>query len=185
MSRFEYLSVLVSIVIALGISEMAASWGRLLRSRSRVRFYWLHVFWSVFAVVLMIQFWWGFWEFRVVERWSFPALLAVVSECLVLVLAALVLVPGVEVGESLDLRAHFFEQSRPFFLLGVVLILQLTLIDRLVGDQPFFHPENLFRLPGAALALAAGISRSEKLHSVLAASALALLVGFIVFAFTR
>jgi len=38
MSRFEYLSVLVSIVIAMGISEIRVSWGRLIQRRDRVEF---------------------------------------------------------------------------------------------------------------------------------------------------
>ena len=51
MSRFEYLSVLLSIVIALGISEMVSSWGALLRQRRLVRFYWVHRLWTA-ALVL-------------------------------------------------------------------------------------------------------------------------------------
>lgn len=185
MSRFEYVSVLVSIVIALGISEIASAWGGMLRSRTRVRFHWLHAFWSVFSVLLMVQFWWGFWEYRDIETWSFPGLLAVVGECLVLVIAAMVLVPRGEVMESLDLRAHYFAQSRLFFSLGALLLVQLTLIDRLVGGQPFRHPENLFRIPGIAVALVAALSRNEMLHGVLAGAGMTLLVGFLAFTFTR
>ena len=86
MTRFEYLSVLVSIVIALGITEVTIGWGRLLQQRRRVRLSWLHAFWSLFTLFLMIQLWWGFWNFRTVERWSLAGLLAVVLEAITLVL---------------------------------------------------------------------------------------------------
>ncbi|MBW2386077.1 MAG: hypothetical protein JRG92_20790 [Deltaproteobacteria bacterium] len=56
MSRFEYLSVLISIVIALGLNEVTKSWGRLLQDRRHVRFSLLHGFWSAFILLLMIQF---------------------------------------------------------------------------------------------------------------------------------
>jgi hypothetical protein len=185
MSRFEYLSVLVSIVIALGISEIVSCWGRLLRNRARVDFDWLHGFWCAFMIVLMIQFWWGFWEFRVVESWSFPGLLAVVAEVLVLVLAAMALLPNTEETGSLDLRAHYFQQSRPFFLLGGVLIAQLVLVDRLVGEQPFIHPENAFRLPGLLVAGVAATYPNERLHVGLAVVATVLFLGFVAFTFSR
>jgi len=55
-SRFEYLSVLISIVIALGLNEVTKSWGRLLQDRRHVRFSLLHGFWSAFILLLMIQF---------------------------------------------------------------------------------------------------------------------------------
>jgi hypothetical protein len=183
-SRFEYLSVLVSIVIALGISEIASSWGRLLRNRARVDFYWLHALWSLFTIVLMIQFWWGFWGFREVERWSFLGLAAVVGEALVLVLAALVLLPDIDAASRLDLRSHYFEQSRLYFLLGALLIVQLGVVDHWVAGQPLLHPENAIRLPGAVLAAVAAASRNEKLHAGLAAAAALLLVGFVIFSFS-
>lgn len=180
MSRFEYLSVLVSIVIALGISEIASSWGYLLRNRARVRFYWLHVFWSVFTALLMIQFWWGFWAFRTVESWTFFGLAAVVGECLVLVLAALVLLPDIHPAVRLDLRSHYFAQSRLYFLLGALVIVQLAIVDHWVAGQPLLHPENAIRLPGAVLAGLAAVFPNEKLHAAMAATASLLLVGFLV-----
>jgi hypothetical protein len=184
-NRFEYLSVLVSIVIGLGICEIASSWGRILRSRSRVRFYWLQAFWSVFTILLMIQFWWGFWEFRLVEHWSFAGLLAVVAEAFVLVLAGMILLPNVEPGAPLDLRAHYFEHCRLYFVLGSLLIAQLAVVDRLVGEQPLFHAENAFRLPGVLVAAVAAAYPREKLHAGLALVASVLLLGFVTFSFSR
>ena len=181
MSRFEYLSVLISIVIALGISEMASSWGHLLRVRDRVHFYWLHAFWSLFMVVLMVQFWWGFWDFRQVESWSFPGLLSVVCEALVLVVAALVLIPGNAADEELDLRTHFFGNSRLFFVLGAALLVQLAVVDTVVGGQAFFSSENLFRVPGVVVALGAAAFRDARLHAALAVLGALLLLGFVAF----
>jgi hypothetical protein len=184
-SLFEYLSVLVSIVIALGISEIASSWGRMLRHRAHVRFYWLHAFWSAFTALLMVQFWWGFWEFRTVEVWTFVGLLGVVVESLVLVIAAIVLVPHGDAREPLDLRAHYFEQHRLFFALGALLIAQLMVIDSVVGGQPYLHPENAFRLPGVLLACTLAVSGNERLHAGLAALGGLLFVGFAAFRFTQ
>jgi hypothetical protein len=184
MSQFEYLSVLISIVIALGISGVASAWGRLLRHRARVRFSWLHGFWSLFMVLLMIQFWWGFWEYRDIETWAFGGLLSITVEALVMVMAALVLTPDDPFATELDLHRHYFEHARLFFLLGAAVIAQLAIVDFLVGGQPFWHLENAIRVPGVGVAVLAAWSRSERLHHALAVVAAVLLLIFVHVTFT-
>ena len=179
MSRFEYLSVLISIVIALGMSEIASTWSRLLRARARVDFYWLHSFWTVFMVLMMVQFWWGFWEFREVESWSFPGLVAVVTESLVLVLAAMALLPEPDQGGNIDLRSYYFAQCRVVFTLGALLLLLLTVVDALVGGQPFLHLENAVRLPAIILTASAALFVNERFHVLFTFTAAALFIGFL------
>ena len=178
MSRFEYLSVLISIMIALGMSEIVTAWGRLLRARERVHFYWLHSFWTIFMVVMMVQFWWGFWEFRIVETWSLPGLLAVVAESLVLVLAGMSLLPNPELSGPVDLRAHYFANCRLFFTLGAILLLMLTMVDAFVGGQPFVHPENAVRLPATILVILAAVFPNEKFHATFTFLSVAMFIGF-------
>jgi hypothetical protein len=84
-TRFEFLSALISTVIALGSSEVTVAWGRLIQDRARVPISWLHAFWLVFALFLLIQFWWGFWNFRIIEKWSLLSLTGVVVEAITLV----------------------------------------------------------------------------------------------------
>jgi hypothetical protein len=43
MDPFSYLSVLTSIVLALGITRILTGLGRLLQKRGRVRVYWVHL----------------------------------------------------------------------------------------------------------------------------------------------
>jgi hypothetical protein len=43
MGAFEYLSVLISIILALGMTRVLAGIGEMLHARSRHRIYWVHV----------------------------------------------------------------------------------------------------------------------------------------------
>ena len=185
MSRFEYLSVLVSIVIALGITEVTISWGRALQLRHRLTFSWLHLFWTLFMLFLMVQFWWGFWNFRLIETWSLAALLSVLVEAITLVLAALLLAPRAAETGPLDLDELFFTNSGIFFLLGAALILQLAVVDTLVAGKPVVSFENAFRLPGICVALFAARSQNPRVHIGLALLALFLLAGFLATATQR
>jgi len=67
----------------------------------------------------------------------------------------------------------------------VILIVQLTLVDRFVGEQPFFHPENAFRLPGLLVAGLAAAYPTERLHTAVAAAGSALFLEFLLFQFSR
>lgn len=46
MSHFEYLSVLLSIVVAFAMSEALSGWGQMIRMRDRVRLHPLHLGWT-------------------------------------------------------------------------------------------------------------------------------------------
>lgn len=178
MSRFEYLSVLISIVLALGIGEVTVAWGRLLQNRARVRFSWLYAFWSAYMVFLIIQFWWGFWNFRVLEAWSFTALVLVVVEAIVLVICAIILTPVVANG-FVDLQALYFKSARPFFLLGAVLLVLFTVSDTLVMQVALYHPENVVRMLAAVVICIMAFTANRRLHHALPAVAIVLLVAFL------
>ncbi len=179
MTQFEYISVLISILIGLGITNTSISWGHLLRARRRVRFYWLHGFWTLFIVVILIQFWWGFWNFRLVEDWTVFKLMTISAQFMGLALAAFVLAPESPGPEGLDLKAFFYEHARVFFILAALAFVMTTITDFAIGGQPFLHPENLFRLPGVAAVLLAAWSKNEKLHTGIAVLAMVLFLGFL------
>ena len=165
MTRFEYLTVLDSIVVALGITEVTFSWARLIQNRERVKFSGLHSFWSAFALLLMVQFWWSFWNYRVIEDWSLFWLMTVVLESIVLVICALMLTPSRSFTGEIDLEQHYYRNARPFFLFGAVLMVQLSVGDTLIlGGLSVFHQENLVRGTGAVIAATLAWSSSRRLH---------------------
>jgi hypothetical protein len=177
--RFEYLSVLVSIVIALGMSEVVSTWGRLLRQRNEVKFSLIHAGWSSFMLVFMAQLWWGLWNYRLVADWTFLSLLLLLSLSLSIVLAALAITPSDCVAPGLDLHAFFFANRRLFFGIGGALLIQIALADALVSKQPFLHLENGVRAAGLVLALLAARSDSVRLHGGIVAAGFVLLAPFI------
>jgi len=167
MSRFEYLSVLISMVIALGLTEITVSWGRLLQRRCEVNFSWLHTFWSAFVVLMMIQFWWGFWNFRVVEDWTLASLLAVVAETITLVLCALQLVPRRSATGAIDLEDLYFANARVFFILAVIVMIQFCAWDVIVLGIPVFHAENLIRASAAVVSGFMAWNLDARLHKLM------------------
>ena len=64
MSEFEYLSLLVSIIVAFALSEIFAGWGQMIRGRDHVKVYWVHIAATLLVAALIIQFWWSAWQYR-------------------------------------------------------------------------------------------------------------------------
>ena len=184
-TRFEYLSVLISIVIAFAMSETLSGWGQMIRMRDRLRFDPLHAGWSVLSVLLMVQWWWGFWQYRDVPNVTFFGFLALLSEPLTLVLLAFVLTPHPGELEGRDLRAEYLRNRRWIFGLAALLLIELALVDALVGHQPFWHAENAIRGVGLALLATLAVSSRERLHALVLVVAYALLVGFVFVTFQR
>ena len=180
MSRFEYLSVLVSIVIAYAMSEVLSGWGQMIRMRDRVRLYPLHLGWSILSVLLMVQWWWGgFWKYREAADLGYFDFLAVLSEPILLVLMAFVLTPHPGELGGRDLRAEYFRNRRWIFGLAALLLVELALVDAVVGHQPLWQPKNAIRAVAVGVLVTLAISARERLHAAFLASAYALLFAFV------
>src|SRR5436190_22655870 len=73
MSPFEYLSVLISIVLALGMARVLAGVGEMLQASSHRQIHWVHVLWIVNLFLYLVVAWWIFY------RWRNPAAVDVFS----------------------------------------------------------------------------------------------------------
>lgn len=78
----------------------------------------------------------SFWNFRTVEAWSLLSLIGVVLESITLVICALLLTPGRASSGAVDLEELYYSSARPFFLLGVLLLVQLSCVDTFVLGTP-------------------------------------------------
>ena len=71
MTFFEYVAVLVSIIVALGIAQILSGIARTIEKPEGQEIYWVHLLWSTWLFVYLIFFWW--FEFRLgqIAEWTF------------------------------------------------------------------------------------------------------------------
>jgi hypothetical protein len=93
MGAFEYLSVLISIILALGMTRVLGGVGEMLQARSRHRIYWVHVIWIVNLFLYLVIAWWIFYRWRDQQPWNFYLFLFVLISPTILYLASLLLFP--------------------------------------------------------------------------------------------
>ena len=64
MDAFSYLSVLLSIILGLGLTQLLTAVGRVIRHRDRVRVDWLPMLWAGVLLVVYVQVWWSMFGLR-------------------------------------------------------------------------------------------------------------------------
>ncbi len=126
MDSFEYVMVLVSIVIALAIAHLlnalAACFHRFRGQVEPIKLDAVYLLWIGFVLVWLISFWW--WEFKFQEiqiEWSYGLYLFIVSYSIILFMLATILVPHRMQGVT-DSFAYFMEGRKWFF--GTLLLVQ-------------------------------------------------------------
>ncbi len=168
MSPFEYLSVLISIILALGMTRVLAGVGEMLQARSRRRVYWVHLIWVVNLFLYLVIAWWIFYRWRNQQPWTFFLFVFVLISPTILFLASLLLFPSESsLDQFIDYKKHYYANQRAFFAI-FALFTPVDFVDSaLKGMQHFLElgPQYLVSnsLYLAGLATAA-ITRSERYH---------------------
>jgi hypothetical protein len=168
MDAFSYLSVLISIVIGLAITQILQGYRTLLIARHRVRFYGPSLIWAGVLLLISAQSWWAMFGMREHVQWTFLEFALVLLQTILTYMLAALLIPDVGVEERVDLRAHYLEQASWFFGFGVALLIVSVLKDlALTGSWP--KPLNLgFHAVFVTLWTIAAGTRYEPYHRVLA-----------------
>ncbi len=136
MSPFEYITVLISIVLGLGITQLVAGMAEMIHQWDRVKIYWPHLLWIVLVFFLHFQEWWWLYELRDHEHWRLPTVLFIILYPVDLFILARVLFPfGQEPSaDSTDMRSFYFKNARKFFLLIAILAILAILDDVFLQD---------------------------------------------------
>ncbi|QGP79823.1 hypothetical protein [Sphingobium sp. CAP-1] len=121
---FDYLGVLISVVLGLALTQLLTGVGRLVELRGSVRIYWVQLLWVFNIIFYVLAIWWGMFWWRGLHQWTFEAFLFLVAFSALLYLLASSLFPT-ELKVGTDMAAHFDRNRRWFF----GLLLACDLID--------------------------------------------------------
>jgi hypothetical protein len=185
MDRFSYLSVLISIILGLGITQLVTGLGRLIQARRRVRMYWPTIAWTGLLLLIHVQTWWAMFGLRNQTDWSFAQFFVVLLQPIVLSLLAALVLPDINADTHADLRENYYTQSRWFFSLTfLLLVVSLTKDVVLSGSLP--APLNVAtHVAFMLLALGGVATRHERYHQVMAPATIALVIAYIGVLFGR
>ena len=113
MSVFEYLGVLLSVIMGLGVTHLLAGISKTIHYRKTSNLFWVHALWTFNILIQIVIIWWGMFWWSGEAEWSFFNFLLLLLYAVFLFLAASLLYPW-EFSGDFDFKAHFFE-TRPWF----------------------------------------------------------------------
>jgi hypothetical protein len=187
MGAFEYLSVLISIILALGMTRVLAGVGEMLQARSRRRIYRVHAIWIVNLFLWLVVTWWIFYRWRDQQPWSFYLFVFVLISPTLLYLASMLLFPREgDVDLATDYKTHYYANHRAFFIL-FALFTPVDIVDSLLKGVPHFlalgpayFVSGLLYFTGL---VTAAITRNERYHEFYAVFFLAqtIVISFLFF----
>jgi hypothetical protein len=181
MNPFEFIALLTSIVLALGITRTLTGVGRMLYERKRIRLYWVHIVWVVNVFVWLLLNWWILFRWNTQPTWTFFLFVFVLLSPILAFLLSVILIPE-PFEEDADLKAHFYANQRWFFALAALLP-PLDLADTLLKGWDHFlaqgvqYPLTIGLL--FVLMLVAIRTRNERYHAAFSIFFLVYLLIFI------
>jgi hypothetical protein len=173
MSMFEYLMVLVSIVMGLGITQVLRGLSKIARSRSA---YSVLTLWALLLFYLHVQSWWALWDLNEVATWNQLYFTMIVLIPCSLFGATELLLPMGATPET-DWRTHFFSVRRWFFVLMITFSVMTALWTHILLGVPMSHPYRLTQLAIFTLLAIGLVSGNSRIQPWLAGGTLGALVS--------
>jgi hypothetical protein len=167
MDEFGYLSVILSIILGLSVTQLLQGLSQVINARDRVRIYWPALGWSLLLLVIDVQAWWAMFQYRNRHAWTFLQFAILLLETILLYLLAALSLPTALGEREVDLRANYFRHARWFFG-AFIAVLLVSLLKSVIFDGSLparfdlgFH---LFWIAGAGVAT---VTRSDWFHKTL------------------
>ena len=142
MTLFEYLTVALSIVLALGATHLLANLRSVFDQNRR---HWVHAVFVLIVLVLHTQLWWAFWDFSEGANWNVYTFLYSLLGPGLLYMMATALVP-IRTDDVINWIDHFVEVRSWFYTLNLMYIAWAIFLTITLLGAPFFHPYRLFQL---------------------------------------
>jgi hypothetical protein len=167
-SAFEYITVFISIILGLGVTQILTGIADMVHQYNRVKMYWPHTIWVLLVLVMHVQEWYITFELRSYSQWRLPVFLFVLLYPVALFILARLLFPfGLSEG-VIDLKKFYFDNYRRIFLFGSMLAV-LSILDNLIirnyNLEDLIGPSIIFILLSS---LALSKKTNPRLHKAMA-----------------
>ena len=144
MGTFDYISVMISIIIGLGIANILNTIGILIRNKGKVihsSTYYMH---CLFVILLLFQAWWTVFGYKDYPDWDFLfyLLILIMVSLMYLLTEMLRIKDGLEI---IHLDNIFLKNKSLYFLMFIVSVVCGGLVQTIVTNSSILTKMNIFR----------------------------------------
>jgi hypothetical protein len=182
MDNFNYLAVLISIILGLGITHLLSGLGRWVESRFSFPAYAPTILWVITLLVIHVQTWWTMYGMRHHLDWTFLQFVVVLLQPITLFLLAAVVLPG-PTSAVHDLKSNYFSQRHWFFGLFITLLAVSVCKDIVMTGSLPTTTNLLFHALFLVIATGGMITARESYHRFIAYISALLIAVYIAFLF--
>lgn len=176
MTPFEYVSVLISIILGLGIAVLLTGLADIIRNYHVVKVYWPYLIWILIVFILHIQEWWISYSLRSEMEWTLPRFLFVITYPIVLFILAHLLFPQKWTKKGMDLKIFYFNNFQKYFGAALLLLVISILQNHFLLNYPLSDQYVQFAMAFFFLALLGVRNKNEGVHMAMALLMLTLLI---------
>ena len=167
MSSFEFLSVLISVVVGLGIANILNGVGRLVHRSGDVTVPAMFVAWTLYLFFYMIIYWWtvvfGWQDW---QNWNLVFFMFVLAYGVILFLLSVILFPS-DMPDDWNPGVHFIVMRRWYFGVFIVLVVVEYTDSMLKGHLADFSVTyQLMMLTWLIGGIVGWITESRRVHTV-------------------
>ena len=168
MSLFEFVLVMVSLVLAIGVTHLLREVAAIVRHRDSLELDWIPLTWVATLFLYAVSYWWALWDFRELE-WTFPGFFFLLIAPTLLYVAISLVVSADVAGPGASLTTSFERVRFPFMVvLGVFQIL-VTWDGAAFGTEPVWNVLRALQLLLLGAIILGASSSSRKIQGVAAA----------------
>ncbi len=164
MDSFEFVVVLLAIIIGLGVAELLTNVAKLIKKAPTIRFHWMPLTLVGLIFIAFLQMWWEAWALHTVENWNMLSIAHMLGAPIGLFIMSHLIFP--DELENADLKAHYFRIARPFWLILAASVIVASLYWPLSQGVATSLQENISSGVLVIIALSLAIFRAERFHGV-------------------
>jgi hypothetical protein len=183
MSLFEFVTVMISMILALSLGRLLRSASYLAKTDRDVIAHRPYTFWFVVTLLAVINHWWSLWDLRGIQ-WNYASFLYVLAAPVLIAFAAGLITPDRSGSGAINIPNHFSRIRKLFSKIFVCYVFFMWFDGPLLGGQDVLGIIGILHVPIIAAASVPWISGDDRANLGAASVAIAALVVVVVARFT-
>lgn len=176
MTLFDFVTVMVSMILALSLGHVLDGIAHLYKTRERVKWFLPHTLWMGAIVLTLINHWWALWDFRDIE-WNYASFLYILIAPVALSFAVNLIAPERTSDETYDMGAQFSRVRQPFAVAFCVYVLAMWFDGAILAGQDPFGALGLLHIPALVATGVGFFNNGRTVNVVISFIAIATLAG--------
>jgi hypothetical protein len=177
MTPFEYVTVLISIILGLGITQIMTGVADLIHQWDKMKLYWPHSLWILLVFIMHIHEWWYTYDLKSHESWYILSFLFIVLYPIMLFVLARIMFPFGNMETETDFKEFYFTNYRKFFLIAIILIVLAIIQDVFLEGYGWFDQILKIIILNVLSIVAIRKIENELIHKIIVVLLLAAFIG--------